>query len=337
MPIPGPGPSISMTTIATEFGGTVPHSLSEYYRGGGLVPNTPGNAAIPTSGTISMGNFYGSSNRLAVNLTIAANTNSYDVYANRGPSYVAGISDVTVTINPGVTVGSTSTPAYAMLVPSSFNPGDTVRIVNNGLIQGCGGAAGNGAPVSLTALPAGSPGAGGGSALYVNRPTIVTNNGTIAAGGGGGGGGGASQVGTTGPKGSLQALAAGGGGGGGSGSTGGALGTGGTAAPAPISSAGSNGGAGSSPAGGSGGAGGSRVTSSINPPVTAVGGTGGAGGGRGAAGATGGAGTSVPSTPSPVVNRQTSSGGSGGAAGNYIVGNPFVTWPVTGTRQGNVA
>ena len=40
MPIPGPGTAISINTIATEFGGTVPHSISEYYRGGGLVPNT---------------------------------------------------------------------------------------------------------------------------------------------------------------------------------------------------------------------------------------------------------------------------------------------------------
>ena len=53
MAIPGPGTAISINTIATEFGGTVPHSLSEYYRGGGLVPNTPGNAAIPTSGQIA--------------------------------------------------------------------------------------------------------------------------------------------------------------------------------------------------------------------------------------------------------------------------------------------
>jgi hypothetical protein len=28
------------------------------------------------------------------------------------------------------------------------------------------------------------------------------------------------------------------------------------------------------------------------------------------------------------------SGGSGGGAGSYIVGNPFVTWTATGTRQG---
>jgi hypothetical protein len=92
MAIPGPGTAISMTTIATEFGGTVPHSLNEYYRGGGLVPNIPASAAIPTSGQIAIGNFYGSSARITVPLTIAANAYNYDVFTNRGPTYVAGAS-----------------------------------------------------------------------------------------------------------------------------------------------------------------------------------------------------------------------------------------------------
>lgn len=320
MPIPGPGPAISMTTIATEFGGTVPHSLSEYYRGGGLVPNVPVNAAIPTSGTISMGNFYGSANRNAVNLTIAGNTFSYDVFANRGPTYIPGISDVTVTVNPGVTVGSASVPAYAMLVPSGFSPGDTVRIINNGVIQGMGGAAGSGGsvPTFINPLP-GNPGAGGGNAVFVNRPTVITNNGVIASGGGGAGGGGALQFNFS-PK--ATGYYQGGGGGGGAGFNAGAGGGGGTS-PAPISIAqGNPGSPGTSPAGGAGG--GRRPVPGV---PTAYSGAGGTGGGRGAAGAAGE--TSVGSVPRP--------GGSGGPAGNYIVGNPFVTWPATGTRQGGVA
>ena len=32
------GSTISLSTIAGEYGGSTPHSLSEYYRGGGLVP-----------------------------------------------------------------------------------------------------------------------------------------------------------------------------------------------------------------------------------------------------------------------------------------------------------
>jgi len=305
MPIPGPGVAISMTTIATEFGGTVPHSLSEYYRGGGLVPNAPINAAIPTSGAISMGNFYGATNRVPVSLTITGNTYNYDVFANRGPAYVAGVSDITVTVNPGVTVGSTSTGAFAMLVPSGFNPGDTVTVVNNGVIQGRGGNGGAGGPSSAP-LPSrpGSPGGGGGNAISVSRPTVITNNGVVA--GGGGGGGGSPGRTTVNPKGTTYGGGAGGGGGAGfDGGTGGAAGVG-TNGGSPAGSPGT------SAAGGAGGG------TPLQPNI------GGPGGGRGAAGT---AGRTEPAGP----------GGAGGAAGNYIVGNPFVTWPVTGTRQGGVA
>lgn len=59
MPLPSSGP-ISLTMIQTEFGGTAPISITEYYRGGTYVPNTATNANIPTSGTISLHNFYGS-------------------------------------------------------------------------------------------------------------------------------------------------------------------------------------------------------------------------------------------------------------------------------------
>ena len=58
MPLQTSGP-ISLADIAAEFGGSAPHSLSEYYRGGGLVPDTPANAGIPTSGSISLSDFYG--------------------------------------------------------------------------------------------------------------------------------------------------------------------------------------------------------------------------------------------------------------------------------------
>lgn len=41
--------AISLADIAAEFGGTTPHSLSEYY----------GSGSVPTSGTISFSQFYG--------------------------------------------------------------------------------------------------------------------------------------------------------------------------------------------------------------------------------------------------------------------------------------
>jgi hypothetical protein len=288
MAIPGPGVAISMNTLNTEFGGGF--ALSSYYRGGSFVPNSPQNTAIPTSGTISLGNFYSSSNRVRVSIT--ASGNNYDVYTNRGPSYVAGKTDLTVTV-PG-TIGSANTGSYAMLVPSAFSPTDTVTIINNGVIQGAGGAGGRGSGVGP--FNAGAAGSVGGNAVYVNRPTTITNNGTLAGGGGGGGGAGARVV----PGKPAPITYVGGGGGGGAGTVGGA---GGVPTSGPAAGA-----AGTSGAGGAGGQ---------NLPAGYIGG---AGGGRGAAGAAGGP-----------------PGLAGGGAGNYLVGNAFVTFPATGTRQGGVS
>lgn len=55
---------ISLSNIATEFGGSAPHAMSEYYSGGSNVPSGTQNASgvtIPTSGQIALAtNFYGS-------------------------------------------------------------------------------------------------------------------------------------------------------------------------------------------------------------------------------------------------------------------------------------
>lgn len=63
MALPTSGP-LSLANIQAEFGGSNPISLSEYYAGGGLVPSgTSGtNGPVPSSGTISISNFYGTSN-----------------------------------------------------------------------------------------------------------------------------------------------------------------------------------------------------------------------------------------------------------------------------------
>ena len=60
MAIPSSG-AISLSTIQTEFGGSNPIGLNEYYAGGANVPaGTSGTyGAVPSSGTISIRNFYG--------------------------------------------------------------------------------------------------------------------------------------------------------------------------------------------------------------------------------------------------------------------------------------
>ncbi len=310
MAIPGSGP-LKISEIATEFGDTTPNSMSEYYRGGSLVPDAPANTSIPTSGAIGIGDFYGATNRVAVPLTISANTQNYNVYTSAiaSPLYTAGIADITLTINPGVVVGSSQTSSYALNVPNALNAGDTVTIVNNGTVIGRGGNGGNGGTVPSP----GGGGSNGGNAVYVNFATTLTNNGTLAGGGGGGGGGGVGQYASGGsPKSPATTFyAGGGGGGGGAGNTAGSGGSGGSV-PGPNGGSGSGG---STTGGGGGGSGGSAPAS---------GGSGGAGGGQGANGSSGSGGNYR-------------GGGGGGTRGFYVVGNSNITYPATGTRLGQVS
>jgi hypothetical protein len=245
-----PSGTLSLANIQTEFGGTNPIGLNEYYRNGGRVPNAPQNAPIPTSGAISIGNFYGSTNRIPIGITFASPVQNVNLFDYRGPSYVAGISNINVTINPGVYVGSVATNAYALLV-QSFTPGDVVTITNNGVIEGCGG---NGGPGPFSANP-GSTGGGGGPAIGLAYPITMQNN-SVIAGGGGGGGSGAGVTPNKGPSywggggGGGAGYNPGSGGGGGYPGSPGSLGAGGAGGNSEFTPGGSGGGLGSPGAGG---------------------------------------------------------------------------------------
>ena len=56
MTLPSSG-TISINSLVGEFGGSTPHALNEYYRNAGLV--TSGNTNVPTSGALSLSDFYG--------------------------------------------------------------------------------------------------------------------------------------------------------------------------------------------------------------------------------------------------------------------------------------
>lgn len=327
MPIKTSGDLGIQSDIVAEFGGTAPHQMTEYYRGGALVDNVTNNAAINTSGEISIGDFYGAGNVVAINLTIASNTNNYDVYtaASSNPAYVAGASQINVTVNPGVTVGSTSTGTYAMQIPSAFNPADQVNLTNNGVIVGRGGNGGKGGGHNPSPN-SGTPGAAGGHGLYINRPVTITNNGTIAGAGGGGGGSGYGrlQQGLT-PK-SLPAYVTygGQGGGGGAGVT---AGSGGARGVSPR-----NGNAGANGTATTGGAGGARNTATPNATATPTSYTG-KGGNGGARGSNGAASEAIFGIYTPS-DSQVPGSFPGGARGRYITGNSFATWITNGTRLG---
>jgi hypothetical protein len=66
-----PTTSLSFSALQTEYGGSNPISLSEYYLGGSNVPagQTSGFGTIPTSGAISVGVFRGTTKVSPVGLT----------------------------------------------------------------------------------------------------------------------------------------------------------------------------------------------------------------------------------------------------------------------------
>jgi len=302
MAIPSSG-ALALSAIQTEFGGSNPISMSEYYAGGSNVPSgtTGDSGSIPSSGAIAVSQFYGSSNRVAIALTISSTTQSYNIYSNRGGTYSAGNSDVTLTVQ--AIVGSTG--ASGLDTGSQWTSGDTIKIINNSQIVGKGNAGGAGGARS----GAGSAGTAGQPAINLGYPVTIQNNGGFIRGGGGGGGGGAGGSYTQpgqGGKGQTPTTVqfGGGGGGGGAGQQGGAGGAAGqtnsaTGATAAAGAAGSISGAG---AGGDGSAQGQGSDG------------GGSGGHFGNAGAAG-------------QNSNQASGGGGGAAGKGInLNGNQVTW-----------
>ena len=177
MTLPSSG-TLSINNIVGEFGGSAPHGLSEYYRNGGLV--TPQNTSVPTSGAISISNFYGSVAQTTTTITTSAIINGQ---SNRKE----------ITVSDFITAGN------KLRIPSGFwiwSDDATVpaliidipcEIQNEGKIIGKGGYGLFGTT---------TPPQDGGIAIKINSAVtalgsvIITNaSGAFIAGGGGGGGG----------------------------------------------------------------------------------------------------------------------------------------------------
>ena len=90
-------------SITGEFGGTAPHALSEYYRGGANVPS--GATGVPANGTIKLSDFYGAANTFATTniSSIIANSFSPDSAVTAGFTfsviYVGSLIRVRVSVD----------------------------------------------------------------------------------------------------------------------------------------------------------------------------------------------------------------------------------------------
>jgi hypothetical protein len=96
--------AISLNNIQTVFGGTNPIGMNEYYAGGVNVPS--GTTGIPTSGTISINQFYGKSKSTSptiasLSLSDLYNTLSTNMSSFKNPSFYEYTIDNVTTLNDG--------------------------------------------------------------------------------------------------------------------------------------------------------------------------------------------------------------------------------------------
>ena len=177
----GTNANLSFTTdIVGEFGGTAPHSLSEYKRGGSLVPSGPSaNANIPTTNAdIQFSDFFGAVNEVDLSqaltpVTINGQSTAKQITVS---DYIDSGGSLTIPSSLWVWTDSTSVAALIIDIPCT--------ITNSGKIIGQGGDG---------AYGRGGAGQAGGPAIKINSGvsgvTIINNSGAYIAGGGGGGAG----------------------------------------------------------------------------------------------------------------------------------------------------
>jgi hypothetical protein len=321
MALPSSG-KISLGNVNTELGLTSTAQISLGATGVRALYNV-------ASGAIRLAaDGYGKANRVALSRTFSINELMATVTASSLSGYIAGKTDLTITVNSGIYVYSTSTTVAALTITGAA-AGDKITLVNNGYIMGMGGAS---ADVTSGTV---NPGLPGGPAISLGYNIFLTNNSYI-----GGGGGGGSNVG-------VRGTGGGGAGGAKAGNEGSSRIGGSGGGPGQI------GGTGTVTAGGGGG----RIMPGVGGAGGAVGSGGGAGGGGGNANVSssgGSAGNTGNSATGDVTNSASSGGGgwgakggnaiqqsnvaTGGAGGSAIALNTYtVTYITTGTIYGVVS
>jgi hypothetical protein len=141
LPLTGP---ISLTDIQTEFGGTNPVSLSEYYKGGTYVLSTDYAPNVPTSGTIKLSDFYGARKTTLTTVTYTATGDNIFI----APATIAGnLTIVSMTGGGGGGGGPDVQPGFSgyggLIVTNAQIPVSAGDIVN-AYVGGGGGAGGSG-------------------------------------------------------------------------------------------------------------------------------------------------------------------------------------------------
>ena len=134
MTLPSSG-AISFDNLRTEraVGGAI--NLGDMYRQGSKTPVSPGTTNIPTSGAISMSNFYGKTLYGSNFITFVASTGITDGKVANQQGFAYGTDDITV---PGgsTTTGTLEAGNGVRFIMSGFTMLGGIRNVTSGSIHG---------------------------------------------------------------------------------------------------------------------------------------------------------------------------------------------------------
>lgn len=158
MPLPSSG-QISLLDIRNEFGGSAPYQLSDYYNRG----------SAPSSGQISIGDFYGQGALSAVHLGTLTDTSNM--------IYSGTVNASSLTTNDGIVICGTAESERGTQVFTVNNSTVTARVVNtptSNPVQYCG--------VYIGSISQATSGMAGDSTLTVAQTTNPGNNLSFRAG-----------------------------------------------------------------------------------------------------------------------------------------------------------
>ena len=178
MALPDSG-QISISQLRTNFGGSTPDGLSEYYRAGANVPDNAANVAVPSVGAISLSDFYSSAGTqtrdIRVWMSYLFNENGFGVTSQSSTAAPSSISAVAnaVAWQPVFRAGT----GFITSASISISQNEDVTAYNNNVVL-YGGTSSSAVTNVVAAWNAGYNGSTGGARGY----SITWNaDGTISA------------------------------------------------------------------------------------------------------------------------------------------------------------
>ena len=119
---------ISLGQIQTEFGGSNPISISEYYNGGPYITHTVNAYApnVPSSGPIKFSDFYGAAKLFDVTFSISRDSDNQNYFY-----FNSAVGIVTATLNSNGNGSITLKVAKNVSYQITSNPNTDIRLSGN--------------------------------------------------------------------------------------------------------------------------------------------------------------------------------------------------------------